>query len=152
MRFLRLALLPVLAACSLDSGVDIADPVSLEEQQWGSSLQIDLTAMTKLASGVYIQDKTVGTGDAVSGSPTIRFFYTVFLASGAQVESNVGGTAAEYALASLIPGWNSGLQGMKVGGKRRLLVPSSLAYGSEGAGAIPPNANLVFDVDLVLIR
>ncbi len=137
------------SACSLDVDDDIPPVIPLEEQEWGSSLNIDLASMTKLSSGVYIKDIVVGTGATVTGNPTIRFFYTGFLASGFQFESNVGGAELQYALGELIVGFNSGLQGMKVGGKRRLVIPSALAYGQGSQGNIPPNANLVFDIELV---
>ncbi len=86
----------------------------------------------------------------MSGAPTVRFYYSGYLASGVQFDSNVGQPQPlEYARAELIPGFTSGLQGMQVGGKRRLIVPSALAYGTTGQGVIPPNANLVFDIELV---
>lgn len=145
-----LALAASIGACSLDVNENVPPAVSVEEQQWAAGLNIDLATMTKLASGVYIKDNVIGTGEAVSGTPTIRFYYSGYLASGVQFDSNVGQPQPlEYALAELIPGFNSGLQGMQVGGKRRLIVPSALAYGTTGQGVIPPNANLVFDIELV---
>lgn len=156
MPFLRLRVPVILAlaasigACSLDVNENIPPVVSLEEQQWAPGLNIDLATMTKLASGVYIKDNVIGTGEAVSGAPTVRFYYSGYLASGVQFDSNVGQPQPlEYALAELIPGFTSGLQGMQVGGKRRLIIPSALAYGAPGQGPVPPNANLVFDIELV---
>lgn len=140
----------VAAGCSLGENADVPPVISLEEQQWGSSLGINLATMTKLASGVYIKDNVVGTGAAVSGAPTVQFYYSGYLASGVQFDSNVGqATPLQYELARLIPGFLPGLQGMQVGGKRRLVIPSSLGYGPAGQDVIPPNANLVFDVELV---
>jgi FKBP-type peptidyl-prolyl cis-trans isomerase FkpA len=52
----------------------------------------------------------------------------------------------------VIPGWDEGVKGMKVGGKRTLIVPASLGYGSNGVGPIPPNSNLIFDVELLEVR
>ena len=52
----------------------------------------------------------------------------------------------------MIQGWDEGVQGMKVGGKRTLIVPASMGYGSSGAGPIPPNATLIFDVELLDVR
>lgn len=144
------ALAGVVGGCSLDSNENVPPIIPLEEQQWAPGLNIDLASMTKLSSGVYIKDTVIGTGAAVSGTPTIRFYYSGYLASGAQFDSNVGQSAPlEYELVRLIAGFSSGLQGMQVGGKRRLVIPSSLAYGPLGQGAIPPNANLVFDIELV---
>lgn len=144
------ALAASVAGCSLETTANIPPAVSVEEQQWAPGLNIDLATMTKLASGVYIKDNVIGTGEAVSGNPTVRFYYSGYLASGAQFDSNVGQQQPlEYELARLIVGFTSGLQGMQVGGKRRLIIPSALAYGAVGQGPVPPNANLVFDIELV---
>jgi FKBP-type peptidyl-prolyl cis-trans isomerase len=152
LRRLSLALPAVfLGAClSGDSSGPEGGPViPLEQQVWASSLNINLSAMTKLGSGVYYLDTTAGTGAVLTGTPTIRFYYSGYLANGTRFDTNVGQSApASYPLTQLISGWNSGLQGMKVGGKRRLVIPSALGYGPTGSGPIPPNANLVFDVDL----
>lgn len=144
-------IVPLLAAaCSLDTTQNTPPETPLEEQVWGSSLNLDLSTMTKLSSGVYIRDTEVGTGASVSGIPVVRFYYTGYLASGVVFDSNVGDPQPlEYGLSELIAGFNSGLQGMQVGGRRRLVIPSSLAYGASSQGVIPPNANLVFDIHLV---
>jgi FKBP-type peptidyl-prolyl cis-trans isomerase FkpA len=140
----------VVAGCSLDANEDIPPIIPLEEQQWAPGLNVDLATMTKLSSGVYIKDNVIGAGTAVSGTPTVRFYYSGYLASGVQFDSNVGEPSPlQYELAGLIPGFSSGLQGMQVGGKRRLVIPSALAYGPPGQGVVPPNANLVFDIELV---
>jgi len=145
-----LAFASLAGACSLDVNESVPPVIPLEEQQWGSSLGIDLASMTRLASGVYIKDNVIGTGDVVSGSPTIQFYYSGYLASGVQFDSNAGQPVPlEYGLSELIPGLLSGLQGMQVDGRRRLIIPSALGYGPAGQGAVPPNANLVFDIELV---
>ncbi len=123
--------------------------VPLEQQVWATSLGIDLTAMTKLPSGVYYKDLLVGTGGTATATSTVKVYYTLWLANGTKVETNVGdATPASFPLASLIEGWKFGIPGMKVGGTRRLVIPSALAYGAQGSGSIPPNANLVFDIQL----
>ncbi len=138
-------------ACS-DNGPDVKE-VPLESQTFAGALGIDLASMTKLSSGVYIKDLQAGSGTAVVVSTsTILAFYTGWLANGTVFDSNVGSTVLTYPLAQLIPGWQSGILGLKVGGKRRLVIPSSQAYGPSGSGAIPPHANLVFDVELTGIR
>jgi FKBP-type peptidyl-prolyl cis-trans isomerase FkpA len=154
----RLTLTVVLAAsasltlgCNPDGSTAVGPEVPIEQQVWGSNLGVNLAAMTKLPSGVYIQDLTVGTGAAVSGTDgTVAVFYTGYLASGLLFTNKARPDAADvYPLAQFIDGWRLGLQGMKVGGIRRLIIPASLAYGIQGSGPIPPNANLVFDVELV---
>lgn len=127
--------------------------ISLEQQQFASSLGIRLTdpGWTKLPSGVYIRDLTVGSGETSTASSVVNVFYTLWLPNGTQIDSNVGGSAFSTGLgptANLIEGWKVGIPGMKVGGKRRLVIPSSLGYGPQANGSIPANANLVFDVTL----
>lgn len=127
----------------------VPDPIALEQQVWGTSLSITLSSFTKLASGVYVLDTQVGTGSTLSGLPTVRVYYTGYLADGSRFDGNVGNaTPAVFLLSNLIQGWQVGMQGMKVGGRRRLLIPSSLGYGAAGIGPIPGNANLVFDIEL----
>jgi FKBP-type peptidyl-prolyl cis-trans isomerase len=133
--------------------------IPLETQVWSTSLNVSLATMTKLASGVYISDQVVGAGTVLTGTPTIRVFYNGYLASGSRFDGNVGATSpATFSLNGLIEGWKVGLQGMKVGGKRRLVIPSSLGYQSraqrDGSGRviIPANSNLVFDIELVGIN
>lgn len=112
---------------------------------------LDLATMTKLSSGVYYQDIEVGDGETITSGQTVEFFYTGYLASGFVFESNVGGLPARLEVADLIPGLIAGMAGMQVGGKRRIVVPSNLAYGEGSSAVIPANANLVFDIELVAI-
>jgi FKBP-type peptidyl-prolyl cis-trans isomerase FkpA len=104
-------------------------------------------------------DTVVGTGaDAVVGK-TITVNYTGWLYNASATDFKGtkfdSGTAATFTLASgsLIEGWVQGVAGMKVGGKRTLLIPSSLGYGASGSGAtIPPNSGLVFEVELTAVK
>lgn len=108
-------------------------------------------------------DLTPGTGAEISSGQTALVHYTGWLFEmaapdnkGKQFDSSVGGEPFEFQLGAghVIPGWDQGVVGMKVGGKRRLVIPPDMAYGSRGAGGglIPPGATLVFDVELVEIR
>ena len=106
-------------------------------------------------------DTVVGTGkEAVAGS-NVAVNYTGWIYEpnspqqhGAQFDSSIGRSPFNFPLGAgqVIPGWDQGVQGMKVGGKRTLIVPASLGYGSNGVGPIPPNANLIFDVELLEVR
>jgi FKBP-type peptidyl-prolyl cis-trans isomerase len=155
------ALFALLLACNPNDSTEPlpSAAVALEVQVWSPSLGVNLSAMTKLPSGIYISDQAVGTGTTLSGTPTVRVFYNGFLANGARFDGNVGGTSpATFGLASLIEGWRVGMQGMKVGGKRRLVIPSRLGYGpvaqrdGNGRVLIPANSNLIFDIELVGIN
>lgn len=99
-------------------------------------------------------DTVVGTGDTVAEGATITAHYTGALASDGTIfqSSHDFGKPATFGLHQVIAGWTQGVPGMKVGGTRRLIIPSALAYGSRRASAnIPPNSDLVFDIELVAI-
>ena len=104
---------------------------------------------------VTIETLTPGKGDGAKDGDTLVVHYTGTLTDGKQFDSSRGRTPFEVMLGQkrVIAGWEQGLQGMKVGEKRKLTIPPDLGYGSRGAGAaIPPNATLVFDVELLEIR
>ncbi len=100
-------------------------------------------------------DTVVGTGDVVQPGDTITAHYTGAVASDGTIfqSSHDTGKPATFPLSGVIKGWTEGVPGMKVGGKRRLLIPAAQAYGAsppQGSG-IPANADLVFDIELVKI-
>ncbi len=97
------------------------------------------------------QDELVGTGEeAVIGS-TVTVHYTGTLDNGTVFDTSVGGQPYRFVLGGgqVIPGWDQGIQGMREGGKRLLIIPPELAYGTQGYGPIPPNATLIFQVEVV---
>ncbi len=107
-------------------------------------------------------DLAPGTGAEISSGQTALVHYTGWLYDaaapenkGKQFDSSVGGEPFEFPLGAgrVIAGWDQGVVGMKVGGKRRLVIPPVMGYGERGAGGvIPPNATLLFDVELVEIH
>jgi len=108
------------------------------------------------ASGLKVMDYRVGTGpEAVTGR-TVGVHYTGWLENGTKFDSSVDrGQPFEFALGAgnVIKGWDEGVQGMRVGGKRQLTVPPEIGYGMRGAPpTIPPNATLVFDVELLSVK
>lgn len=103
---------------------------------------------------VKIEDTQPGTGAAAKSGDQITVDYTGKLQDGTVFDSSMGKTPFKFTLGAgqVIPGWDQGLVGMQVGGKRTLTIPPSLAYGEQGAGGvIPPNATLIFDVELISI-
>jgi FKBP-type peptidyl-prolyl cis-trans isomerase len=108
---------------------------------------------TVTTTGLTIEDTRVGEGAVALSGHTVYVHYTGWLAGGRKFDSSREREAAfgfEVDAGQVIAGWDEGVQGMKVGGKRRLVVPPHLGYGEQGAGnAVPPNATLVFDVELL---
>jgi len=102
-----------------------------------------------------IIDTIDGTGQTVAKGDTITAHYTgALVADGTIFQSSLDvGRPATFGLDQVISGWTQGVPGMKVGGTRRLVIPSALAYGSQRAAAnIPPNSDLVFDIELISIK
>ncbi len=106
-------------------------------------------------TGLKYEDLVEGTGDSAKAGQMISVHYTGWLTDGKKFDSSKDrGQPFPFALGQgqVIKGWDEGVQGMKVGGKRKLTIPPQLGYGSRGAGgAIPPGATLVFEVELLKI-
>src|SRR5215468_239994 len=110
---------------------------------------------TKTSTGLQYWDIKVGTGKTAERGNTVKVHYTGWLTSGKKFDSSVGGQPFQFRIGAhqVIAGWEEGVSGMKVGGKRQLRIPPDLAYGKEGyPGAIPPNATLVFDIELLRVE
>jgi FKBP-type peptidyl-prolyl cis-trans isomerase FkpA len=105
------------------------------------------------ASGLIIEELTVGTGAEAAAGQYVSVHYTGWLTDGTKFDSSKDrGDPFEFPLGAghVIRGWDEGVQGMKVGGSRKLTIPADLGYGARGAGGvIPPNATLVFEVELL---
>lgn len=105
------------------------------------------------ASGLKYVDLQVGTGAEAKAGQQVQVHYTGWLTNGTKFDSSVDrGEPFAFPLGAgrVIRGWDEGVAGMKVGGKRRLVIPPQLGYGSRGAGGvIPPDAELVFEVELL---
>ena len=103
-----------------------------------------------------IEDILVGAGEAAKAGDVVSVHYTGWLADGTKFDSSLDrGEPFEFPLGMgmVIPGWENGLEGLRVGGKRKLVIPPELGYGKSGAGdVIPPDATLVFEVELMGVR
>lgn len=103
-----------------------------------------------------IEDSKVGTGPAVQSGDTVVMHYNGTLMDGTKFDSSYDRGepfTTQIGVGQVIEGWDQGVPGMKVGGKRKLTIPSEMAYGSRGAGAaIPPNSDLIFEVELIAIK
>ena len=138
---------------AVDTNVYTADPVT---SQYDTTLKVNISTMTKTPSGLYYKDEVTGTGATAAAGYTVRVTYSGWLPNGVQFDTSDGKTPAYYEFllnaGKVIKGWDEGIQGMKVGGKRQLVVPPDLGYGTSGSGTIPGNAILVFEIVLVQVR
>lgn len=139
-------LLLAVVACG---GSDPAGPKDPTELEFDPALGVFLDQMTRTPSGLYLQDLVVGDGEEAVAGGWVTVHYTGWLHSGARFETSLGRAPIRFKLTEVIAGWAEGVPGMKVGGKRKLVIPSPLGYGPQGKGPIPPNATLVFDIELV---
>lgn len=157
MRNLALAVLAalLLAGCQQSStGTSSSTSTSTPA---ASTPEVTKPGVTKMPNGLVIEEVVVGNGDVAEDGKTIFVHYTGYLTDGTKFDSSYNsGNPLRLTLGAgqVIAGWEQGLKGMRVGGKRKLTIPPSLGYGATGTpgGPIPPNATLVFDVELMNVR
>lgn len=105
-----------------------------------------------MSGQLIIEDTLVGTGATVQTGDMIKIHYTGTLENGTVFDSSVARNEpleTQIGVGMLIQGWDQGIPGMKVGGKRHLIIPAELGYGSRAVGSIPANSTLIFDVELL---
>jgi FKBP-type peptidyl-prolyl cis-trans isomerase len=152
--FRSLATLLALALTSCGGESDRASvPNTLK---FSPSLQVDTSAMTRTPSGLRFQDLVRGEGKEATAGQNVSVHYTGWLPNGEKFDSSRDRNQPfDFTLGAgqVIAGWDEGVAGMKVGGKRKLVIPPDLAYGTAGAPPdIPPGATLVFEVELLGVR
>ncbi|MBY0549893.1 MAG: FKBP-type peptidyl-prolyl cis-trans isomerase [Candidatus Obscuribacterales bacterium] len=119
-------------------------------------MKIDSANLVTLPSGLQYEDQVTGQGASPSPRQTVTVHYTGWLTDGTKFDSSVDRGKPfnfQIGVGQVIKGWDEGVATMKIGGKRRLVIPPDLGYGSRGAGGlIPANATLVFDVELLEVK
>jgi hypothetical protein len=159
-RSIRLAASLILTACGdktpkpdnpspLPEAVPVA-AVPIETTPFVPALAVDLSASTKTPSGLYYRDLTVGTGAEAIPGKLLSVKYAGRLPNGTQFDA--GTYDFHIGAREAIEGWDVGIAGMKVGGKRQLIIPYTLGYGAAGRGPIPPYGTMVFDVELLAVK
>lgn len=144
---LTLPLITLLLACGADDDpVGPQPPQVIEDIEFDASLGIDLAQMTKLDSGVYIEDLVEGGGAEVVAGSAVETTYTLWLSDGTEIAAGPFNLVVDAGNA--IPGFLDGLLGMRVGGTRKILVPPALGYGNQDYLDIPGGSVLVFEVVL----
>ena len=112
--------------------------------------------MITTGSGLQYEDLVEGTGAQAKSGDNVQVHYTGWLTDGTKFDSSLDRRSPfsfKLGKGMVIKGWDEGVAGMKIGGKRKLQIPAELGYGSRGAGSvIPPNAVLVFEVELLKIN
>ena len=120
-------------------------------QQTSEATSTDTSTSAVANTSLVVQDEQVGTGATAQAGDIVSVDYTGKFQNGTVFDTSVGKTPIKFTLGAgnVIPGFDQGVQGMKVGGKRLLIIPPSLGYGSQQVGPIPPNSTLVFEITLV---
>jgi FKBP-type peptidyl-prolyl cis-trans isomerase FkpA len=149
------AALLALTGCN-DEITGLEPPSDPATETFAASLGVDISAMSRTPEGVYFLDQAEGTGaEITSKTDSVFVTYAGYLKDGKLFDS---GTNVRFVLGQLLPGFRSGLTGMKQGGKRKLVIPSELGYGRttirnpDGSTKIPRQSTLVFDVEVIAVH
>lgn len=153
------SLLRAALAAALVVSCDRAKPMVVNpdprQNTYASELGVNIGSMRLERSGLYLRDVTTGSGLAATPGTQVRVHYTGWLPDGTKFDSSRDRDEPfEFVLGAgeVIPGWDQGVVGMQVGGRRTLVLPPHLGYGAAGIGPIPGNAVLVFDVELLDVQ
>ncbi len=136
-----------------DGAAVLSENVQADTQE--NTVPLNESQFSRTQSGVLYQDSTVGTGAAAVSGNSVSVHYIGALTDGQVFDtSRARNEAFTFTLGAgqVIKGWDEGVDGMKVGGTRILVIPPELGYGASGIGPIPPNATLIFEVELLSVQ
>ena len=139
------------AACGDDSTGPEPELLNVEDVTFDPSLGVDLSQMTRLESGVYVQDiGALGEGARATPLQLVTSRYSAWIHDGTQIADNQEFPTFLLGAGEVISGWDLGIRNMREGGVRRIIVPPARAFGADGDGAtIPGNVVLVYDVEVL---
>ncbi len=143
-------LVATLTSCASNGRASTADRAT-----FAPALQVDLSQMTRTEDGLYYRDIARGTGAPALVGRRVAVRYVAWLPDGTEVDAQLDPEPPitfRLGAGEVIRGWEIGVQGMRVGGQRQLVVPPELGYGRRGAGRIPRHAVLVFTIHLVAVE
>ena len=135
--------------------IDPAKPVEVKKKEKKKKKKTAEPQKESSVNELKIEEVKVGDGTEAVPGKKVTVHYTGWLTDGTKFDSSVGKKPFSFNLgkSEVIQGWDKGVAGMKIGGKRKLTIPSEMGYGASGAGGvIPPNATLVFDVELLAVN
>lgn len=130
-------------------GDDITGPQVIEEVEFAPSLGINLADFTRTSSGLYYEDVQEGMGDPAANGQEVRVAYAGWLSDGTEFDR--GEFSFTLGAGQVVRGFDEGVQGMRAGGIRRIIIPPALGYGSQGSGPVPPNSIMIFRIELLSI-
>ncbi|MEY3430403.1 MAG: hypothetical protein RJB30_335 [Actinomycetota bacterium] len=156
-----IAIILLTASCTTDGGSPSSTPQG-EQSSSATTLPVvsgEAGAAPKITPPageppmqLIAEDVFEGTGAEATAASTVTAHYTLMLwSTGQEIESSWMAEAPTFPLSGVIQGWQQGIPGMKVGGRRLLVIPPDLGYGATGSGSVPPNETLIFVVDLVAL-
>lgn len=141
--------LAIAAVASMACGDDMTGPQSIEDAEFASSLGINLANFTRTSSGLYYEDIAEGSGDPAAAGQEVEVAYAGWLKDGTEFDS--GAFSFTLGAGQVVRGFDEGVTGMRVGGIRRIIIPPALGYGSQGSGPVPPDAIMIFRIEVLSI-